>query len=125
MITVGERAARELRSDEVLVFDWHHVAICCAGAGEISLRAIPGRAIADSSTYRLLPTTDGDADCPPVYAHRQAFPHLASRNVTVDCRRRMGLRQFRSDLPADFGLRACLGRLPPQPTSPTPRRSSS
>ena len=31
-------AARELlRSDEVLVFEWHRLAVCCAGAGETSL----------------------------------------------------------------------------------------
>lgn len=115
MITLGERAVHELRSHEALVFDWHHVAICCAGAGEISLRAIPGRVVADSSRFRPLAVTSGF----PVYAHRQAYPHLANRDVAVDCRRRLGFRQFTSDLPADFGLRACLGRLPPAPSSPT------
>src|SRR5664279_4722496 len=117
VITVQAAAQRELRSDEVLVFDWHHVAICCAGAGETSLRAAPGTSIAGSSTYRLLP---GDPVA-PVYAHRQAYPHLVDRDVTIDARRLFGRRQFRSNLPSDFGLRASLGRLPAQPSSPTPR----
>jgi hypothetical protein len=124
VITVDERAVRELRPDEVLVFDWHHVAICCAGAGEISLRAVPGGAVAGSSTYRRLPATPSGDGAAAVYAHRQAYPHLARRDVTVDCRRRLGLRWFRSDLPADFGLRASLGRLPPPPASPTPPPAS-
>lgn len=117
VITVQAAAQRELRSDEVLVFDWHDVAICCAGAGETSLRAAPGTSIAGSSTYRLLP---GDPVA-RVYAHRQAYPHLVDRDVTIDARRLFGRRQFRSNLPSDFGLRASLGRLPAQPSSPTPR----
>ena len=40
-----------------------------------------------------------------------AYPHLAGRDVTIDCRRRAGLRRFVSDLPPDFGLRASFGRL--------------
>jgi hypothetical protein len=39
-----------------------------------------------------------------------AVPHLARRDVTIDCRRALGMRRFRSDLPPDFGLRAVLGR---------------
>src|SRR5664280_2721860 len=120
VITVQAAAQRELRSDEVLVFDWHHVAICCAGAGETSLHAAPGKSIAGSSTYRLLP---GDPVA-PVYAHRQAYPHLVDRDVTIDARRLFGRRQFRSNLPSDFGLRASLGRLPAQPSSPTPAEVS-
>jgi hypothetical protein len=50
----------------------------------------------------------------PVYAHR-AFPHLAGRRIEVDCRRRFGIRPFTSNLPADLGLRASLGRPPPGP----------
>ena len=34
-------AARELlRSGEALVLDWHRLAVCCAGAGELGLYAM-------------------------------------------------------------------------------------
>ena len=38
MIHLTPQARTELRHDEALVFDWHRVAICCACAGEVSLR---------------------------------------------------------------------------------------
>ena len=84
MIHLTPQARSEIRGDEALVFDWHRVAICCACAGEVSLR---------------LATRD-----------RMAVPHLARRDVTIDCRRTLGVRRFRSDLPPDFGLRSVLGR---------------
>jgi hypothetical protein len=105
LIHLTPQAQRELGGDEALVFDWHRVAICCAPAGEVSLRRAR-RTTVDERVYRLLPA-DGDA---PVFAHRMALPHLAARNVTVDCRRTMGVRRFRSNLPPDFGLRAVFGR---------------
>jgi hypothetical protein len=98
-------ARSELRGDEVLVFDWHRVAICCACAGEISLRRAPRSTVEDKAAYRPLPSDGG-----PVFAHRMAAPHLARRDVNVDCRRTLGVRRFRSDLPPDFGLRAVFGR---------------
>jgi hypothetical protein len=104
VIHLTRQARRELGGDEALVFDWHRVAICCAPAGEVSLRRAP-RASVDERVYRPLPTEGGA----PVFAHRMAVPHLAARDVTVDCRRTLGMRRFRSDLPPDFGLRAVLG----------------
>jgi hypothetical protein len=98
-------ARSQLRGDEVLVFDWHRVAICCACAGEISLRRAPRSTVERKATYRRLPS-----DCGRVFAHRMAVPHLARRDVNVDCRRAFRLRRFRSDLPPDFGLRAVFGR---------------
>jgi hypothetical protein len=38
VIHLTPQARTELRDDEALVFDWHRVAICCACAGEVSLR---------------------------------------------------------------------------------------
>jgi hypothetical protein len=105
MIHLTLHARSELRRDEVLVFDWHRVAICCACAGEISLRRAPRATVEHKPAYRALPSDGG-----PVFAHRMAVPHLARRDVNVDCRRTLGLRRFRSDLPADFGLRAVFGR---------------
>jgi hypothetical protein len=98
--------ARDALGDDALVFDWHRVAICCGCAGEVSLRCAPRARTESAAAYRRL-----DASA-PVYAHRIAYPHLAGRDVAVDCRRTFGIRRFTSDLPADFGLRASFGQLP-------------
>ena len=108
MVHISAQATDALGDDEVLVFDWHRVAICCSSAGEVSLRRAPRARMEAAAGYRRL---DGSA---PVFAHRFAYPHLAGRDVAVDCRRTLGIRHFTSDLPADFGLRASLGRVPPQ-----------
>jgi hypothetical protein len=105
VIHLTQQARNELHGDEVLVFDWHRIAICCACAGEVSLRRAPRSSVEGRTTYRSLPS-----DGAPVFAHRMAVPHLARREVTVDCRRTLGMRRFRSDLPPDFGLRAVFGR---------------
>jgi hypothetical protein len=105
MVHATDAARDALREDEALVFDWHRVAICCAAAGEVSLRRDCGERLAASPRFRRL---EGEI---PVYAHRMAYPHVANRDVTIDCRRMLGRRRFVSDLPTDFGLRASLGRL--------------
>ena len=104
MVHATEAAREALREGEALVFDWHRVAICCAAAGEVSLRRDSADRLATAPGFRPL---DGEL---PVYAHRMAYPHLVGREVTVDCRRTVGLRRFVSDLPTDFGLRVSLGR---------------
>jgi hypothetical protein len=104
MVHLTTRAREELREGEALVVDWHRVAICCAAAGEVSLHASPRARVERSAAFRRVA-----AD---VYVHRQALPHLSGRTVEIDCRRRLGLRRFVSDLPQDFGLRSCLGRVP-------------
>ena len=106
MIHLTLQARSELRGDEALVFDWNRVAICCAVAGEVSLRRAPRHTVEDNGSYRPLPSEQGTR----VFAHRMAVPHLARRDVTIDCRRTLGMRRFRSDLPPDFGLRAVFGR---------------
>jgi hypothetical protein len=100
-------AARELlRPDEALVLDWHRLAICCAGAGEMGLYATKDeRARRRKGLVRL----KGEA---PIYAARAIFPHLAGREVVLDARKSFGVRRFTSNLPGDFGLRAAMGRLP-------------
>jgi hypothetical protein len=105
MVHATDATREALREDEALVFDWHRVAICCAAAGEVSLRRGSGERLAASPSFRRL---EGDV---PIYVHRMAYPHLAHREVTIDCRRVVGRRRFVSDLPTDFGLRASLGRL--------------
>jgi hypothetical protein len=105
MVHATEAARQALREGEALVFDWYRVAICCAAAGEISLRRDSSARLAASRSFRKL-----DSDL-PIYAHRMAYPHLADREVTIDCGRFIGRRRFVSDLPTDFGLRASLGRL--------------
>jgi hypothetical protein len=105
MVHATDAAQQALHEDEALVFDWHRVAICCAAAGEVSLRRDSSARLAKSQTFRKL---DGEF---PVYAHRMAYVHLADREITIGCSRILGRRRFISDLPPDFGLRASLGRL--------------
>jgi hypothetical protein len=82
------RPREALREDEALVFDWHRVAICCAVAGEVSLRRDSGERVAALPSFRRL---EGDV---AIYASRVAYPHLANRDVTIDCRRMVGRRRF-------------------------------
>ncbi len=100
-------AARELlRPGEALVLDWHRLAMCCAGAGELGLYPMKDeKAKGRTGLVRLT----GEA---PIYAARAIFPHLAGREVTLDARKTLGMRRFTSSLPGDFGLRAAMGRLP-------------
>lgn len=111
---ITSEARDALRPGEALVFDWHRVAICCAVAGEVSLRRTTVGEIARSNRFVRL----SDPRDAPVYAHRRAYAQLADRPLTVDCRRRLGLRRFTSDLPSDFGLRAAFGRLPDHEEGP-------
>ena len=114
MIRLTQRARDALRPGEVLVFDWHRVAICCAAAGDTSIRPVPRSRLAGWGGGAFRPV-----DCDPpdaVLVHERAFPHLTGLDVLVDCRTVLGIRGFSSDLPTDFGLRASLGRLPsPRP----------
>ena len=41
VIRLSDRARAALRPGEVLVFDWHRVAMCCAAAGDVSLHPVP------------------------------------------------------------------------------------
>jgi hypothetical protein len=106
VIHLTSQARTELDGDEALVFEWHRIAICCAAAGDVSLRRAPRSTVVENPAYRPLPTEGGAS----VFAHRMAVPHLARRDVTVDCRRTFGMRRFSSNLPPDFGLRAIFGR---------------
>ena len=107
VVRLTQRARDELRPDEALVFDWYRVAMCCAAGGEVSLRRTSRNEVERSR--RFVPVTEqGD----PVYAHRRMVAYLGDRPVEVDCKRTLGIRRFTSTLPADFGLRAVLGRLP-------------
>jgi hypothetical protein len=103
-------AARTLlRPGEALVLDWHRMAVCCAGAGEMSLYAASEEGLRGRRGLVRLKGED------PIYAARAIFPHLAGRAVRLDARKTFGIRRFSSDLPADFGLRAVMGYLP-EPT---------
>jgi hypothetical protein len=99
-------AARELlRPGEALVIDWHRLAVCCAGAGELGLYAMSEKS---ARKRRGLVRLKGED---PIYAARAIFPHLAGREVSLDAKKVLGLRHFTFDLPKDFGLRAVMGRL--------------
>ena len=100
-------SARELlKPDEALVIDWHRLAVCCAGAGEMSLYPINEEKARGRKGLVRLRGEDR------IYAARAIFPHLAGREVVIDARKTLGVRRFVSDLPGDFGLRAVMGRLP-------------
>ncbi len=100
-------AARELlRPDEALVLDWHRMAICCAGAGEMSLGVAKKERVRRRKGLVRLEGEDS------IYAARAIFPHLAGHEVVLDARKVLGIRRFASNLPGDFGLRAVMGRLP-------------
>jgi hypothetical protein len=100
-------AARELLGpDEALVLDWHRMAICCAGAGEMSLYPMNEEKAMRRTGLVHLKGED------PLYVARAIFPHLAGREVILDARKTLGVRRFTSNLPGDFGLRAVMGRLP-------------
>jgi hypothetical protein len=105
-VSLTPQARRLLRPDEALVFDWHRMAICCAGAGEMSLYAMREEKARRRKGLVRLKGED------PIYAARAIFPHLAGGEVIVDARRILGIRSFISNLPGDFGLRAIMGRLP-------------
>ncbi len=99
------RARELLRPDEVLIFEWYRLAICCAGAGETSISVMKETS---ARKRRGLVRLESEA---PVYAARAIAPHLAGRGITLDARKLFGIRSFSSDLPGDFGLRSIFGRL--------------
>ena len=100
------QARQLLRLEEALVVDWHRMAICCAGAGEMSLYAMDEKKARGRKGLVRLKGED------PIYAARAIVPHLAGREVIIDARRIFGIRRFTSNLPEDFGLRAIMGCLP-------------
>jgi hypothetical protein len=106
VVRVSGRARAELRAGEALVFDWTSLAICCAVAGEVSLRCTTLQEAQRSTVFLPLQSEIG----PVVFAHRRAYPMLAGRVIEVDCRRRLGVRSFSSSLPSDLGLRTSFGR---------------
>lgn len=106
MIRLTPAAESALRPGEVVLVDWHVLALCCAAAGEVSVRPMPRARV--GRRYRTVAAEPAGA----VVVHERAYVHLARLDVTVDCRTRFGVRSFSTDLPADFGLRASLGRLP-------------
>lgn len=95
-----------LRPGEAIVLDWHRMAVCCAGAGEMSLYAMREE---EARRRKGLVRLKGNA---PIYVARAIFQHLPGREVVIDARRTLGVRRFTSNLPADFGMRAVFGRLP-------------
>lgn len=100
-ITLTAAARQALRGDEVIFFDWHVVGLCCADAGEFSVRPL---------RQRLLPRRARQIGADPVFAHPTAWVHLYELPVTIDCRPWGRWRRFTTDLPPDAGLRCCLGR---------------
>jgi len=100
-ITLTAAARQALGEDEVIFVDWHVTGLCCADAGEFSIRPLR-RSRLPKRARRL-----GDD---LVFAHPSAWVHLIDQPVTIDCRPLWRWRRFISDLPPDAGLRCCLGR---------------
>jgi hypothetical protein len=115
VVQVSAEARAELGAGHALVFDWTRLAMCCAVAGELSLRRTTTAEVQGSAAFVPLRTADGGT---AVFAHRHAYPLLVGRHIRIDCRRRLGIRSFTSSLPADLGLRASFGRAP-DPSTPT------
>jgi hypothetical protein len=109
VVRCSARARAELQPSEALVFDSTRLAMCCAVAGEVSLRRTTIRE-AHRPPFVPLQTEDGG---PLVAAHRRVYPLLVGRRIEIDCRRRLGVRSFSSSLPSDLGLRASFGRASP------------
>jgi hypothetical protein len=103
MINLTERATAALRSDEVVLVDWHVTGLCCADAGEFSVRPIRRTKL----PKRMRPAGDNRS----VYVHPTAWAHLVDLDVAIDCRTYGRWRRFTTNLPPDAGLRACMGRL--------------
>jgi hypothetical protein len=61
-IHCSEAAQAALNADEALVFDWLRVAICCAAAGEVSLRRDSHALLERSASFRPL-AHDGETRC--------------------------------------------------------------
>jgi hypothetical protein len=99
-VTLTPAAREALRDDEVVFFDWHVTGLCCADAGEFSVRPL---------RRSRLPRRARRLD-DLVYAHPAAWVHLAEVPVTIDHRPVWRWRRFTTDLPPDAGLRCCLGR---------------
>lgn len=109
-IKVTATAEADLRPGEVVLIDWHVTGLCCADAGEFSVRPIQRHRL----PKKMRPQSGHEPNL--VYVHPTAWVHLAELDVTVDCKRYGPLRRFTTDLPPDAGLRACMGRLNHQPT---------
>ena len=92
---VTSEASEALAPGEALVFDWHRVAICCAVAGEVSLRRTSMREVERAGSFVRLSSREQA----PVFAHRRAYVQLADRQLTVGCRRRFGRRRGRTAAP--------------------------
>jgi hypothetical protein len=86
----GSHLLRDARRDEP------------AGDASGRLAGSPGR------RFRPMDSDPPDA----VVAHERAYQHLAGQDIAVDSWSVLGVRTFTTNLPADFGLRASLGRLP-------------
>ncbi|ONH28635.1 hypothetical protein [Pseudofrankia asymbiotica] len=106
MIRLTERARAALRDGEVIVFDWAVLGLCCGCTGQPWLRTAP-RAVA--LRYRGFRPLDAEPTG-GVMAHPLAYLRLMDRDVTVDCRSRLGLRRFSCDPPQGVGLTELFGR---------------
>ncbi|HET6920290.1 MAG TPA: hypothetical protein VFI46_12595 [Jiangellaceae bacterium] len=103
-VTIAPEAVARLRSDEVLVFDWVHIAVCCAAAAEVSPPAVPlgvsparQRMCRRPAIFRAGRTPTGPRI--PTWPRAAHWSESSQR-----------VRKFTPCLPDDFGLRSILGQ---------------
>ena len=126
MVHATEAAGNALHEGEALVFDWYRVAnLLRGGRRGAPLRRDSSARLAASPSFRRLD------DELPIYAHRMAYPHLVSREVTIDCTRLLGRRRSRLRSPDGLGSTSFAGstlrpaRRPTEVGNGRPRRHSS
>jgi hypothetical protein len=105
VIQVTDRARAALREGEVVIFDWAPLGLCCACTGQLWLRPAPRALVPRHRGFRPVDADPGGS----AVAHPLAYPFLLGRDVTIDCRSRLGFRRFSTDLPPDVGLADLLG----------------
>ena len=102
-VTIAPETVAGLRTDEVPVFAWVRIAVCCAGAAEVSSRAVPlachrlGSVCAAPSEPRAGRTPTGPRI--PTWPRAAHWSESSQR-----------VRKFTPCLPDDFGLRSILGQ---------------
>src|SRR5215208_6410346 len=91
-VRLTPQARQWLRPGEALVFDWHRMAICCAGAGEMSHYAMRE----EKARGRKGPVHLKEENL--IDATRFISPQLARGEEIVENRRTLSVRSFNTNM---------------------------